>query len=210
MGEKYSLLKDVLMKIEQFEQQVPNHKGLSHFMQWLQREKSVKDINLSITGARLDAELSALLSRMYRYATSYTKMGLEDSPFVNASDFGFTATVHRHKSITKMNLIREMVYEKSSGMEVIKRLLKDGIIAQYDNPEDGRSKLIRLTKKGESEITKAYRKMSVVSNIVTAKMLIEKKIVLLELLQEMDAFHKGIYEDAPKNLEQIHAIFLNN
>ncbi len=202
MSTKYGIVKQLLDLLEKYEDENTTELELHHFISWLKQKETPKP-NLDVTGQRIDDEIAALFCRMSRFSNSYAKTGLAKSPFLSTVDFGFAATVLFHKEIGKTELIKAMVYEKSSGMEIIKRLIKEGVLEQFDNPEDKRSKLLRATKGGQKLITGSFKDMAKISDVINARLSYQKQLQLLALLKELDAFHTKTYLKGYQNLEEI-------
>ncbi|MBQ0733979.1 MarR family winged helix-turn-helix transcriptional regulator [Aquimarina celericrescens] len=178
---------------------------IKSFLNWLPKrmDETVSTEDYEITGHSLEAEIAAYIGRMSRYSNTYIKSALVDLPFATDMDFAFTAILHRAGPIGKTDLIRKMAYDKSSGMEVIKRLLKNGIIEQFPNPNDKRSKLLRLTKSGEENVIKAYSEAHKAAKTVSGCLDTGEKIALLRILKKLDEFHLPIYLEEEKDLNVI-------
>ena len=84
--------------------------------------------------------------------------------------------------------------EKTSGTEVIKRLLKQEMIHEFPDPEDGRSIRVAITEKGKEEVLFLLPQMGMVSKIVSGNLSAEETTTLLYLLRKLDQFHHDIYE----------------
>ncbi|MFD2563348.1 MarR family winged helix-turn-helix transcriptional regulator [Aquimarina rubra] len=179
--------------------------NIKSFVNWLSKrmDKTSSEEENTITGHSREAEIAAHIGRMSRYSNTYIKSALVDLPFTTDMDFAFTAILHRSGQIGKTDLIRKMVYDKSSGMEVIKRLLKNEIIEQFPNPDDKRSKLLRLTKKGEENVIKAYAEASKAAKMVSGCLTKSEQISLLATLKKLDEFHLPIYLEEEKDLNVI-------
>ncbi|TPN87632.1 MarR family transcriptional regulator [Aquimarina algicola] len=208
----YGLIKQLIELVGDF---VNNKKDeeihLKSFTYWLSKhvDDTVSEEKYEVTGHSIDAEIAAHIGRMNRYSNTYIKSALNDLPFTTDMDFAFTAILHRSGSIGKTDLIRKMVYDKSSGMEVIKRLLKNGIIEQFPNPDDKRSKLLRLTKKGEENIIKSYSEVGKAAKTVSGCLTSSEQITLLRLLKKLDDFHLPIYLEEEKDLNVIIERYLS-
>ena len=75
-----------------------------------------------------------------------------ESPFATFMDFQFLFILKEHSEMTKSELIHVNNMEMSSGIEVVKRLLKQNWIEEKANPQDKRSKLIRVNTAGEDAL----------------------------------------------------------
>lgn len=202
----YEIIKQLIDLTGEFvKDRIDQDINIKSFANWLSKQidDTVLTEEYEITGHSLEAEIAAHIGRMSRYSNSYIKSALVDLPFTTDMDFAFTAILHRSGPVGKTDLIRKMAYEKSSGMEVIKRLLKSGILEQFPNPDDKRGKLLRLTKKGEENVIKAYSEASKAAKIVSGCLTKSEQIALLKTLKKLDEFHLPIYLKDEKDINLI-------
>jgi len=150
-----------------------------------------KEINK--TGNKQESELVVLLTLMFKYAKQYIKKGLQKSELQTADDFSYLIVLLTYTSLTKMELIQKNVMEKTSGMEVIKRLQRYGMLEQFDDEIDKRSKRVKITEKGKIEIFRLLPEMSKISSIVSGNLSDSEKLTLSYLLKKLDQFHNEIY-----------------
>jgi len=83
--------------------------------------------------------------------------------------------------------------EKTSGTEVIRRLVKRGMIVETADQNDKRSIRVSITKTGRDEILKILPMMSKVTEIVVGNLSSEEINTLSYLLKKLDYFHNDIY-----------------
>jgi DNA-binding MarR family transcriptional regulator len=91
-----------------------------------------------------------------------------------------------------MELIKMHHLEPASGIEVLKRLLKKGFIAEFDDVEDKRAKRIRITEKGKKELQRIMPKMKEVFQLMTAELSLNEKLHAVGFLKQMNDFHASI------------------
>jgi DNA-binding MarR family transcriptional regulator len=130
---------------------------------------------------------------MYRYAKGYIKKALLESYLQTADEFSFLITLMTYDSLRKSELITKQVMEKTSGTEVIRRLIKNGMIVETADKNDKRSIRVSITKSGIEEILKILPIMSKVSKIVVGNLSNEEINTLSYLLKKLDYFHNDIY-----------------
>lgn len=130
---------------------------------------------------------------MYRYVKFYAKMIFQDTMVKSLEEFSFMTTVLQYDRISKSDLIKKNVYEKSSGIEIINRLVKMQIFSQHDNPKDLRSQLIKLTDTGKGILYQIFSKMNTLGLIASGELSQHEKIVLAKLLKKLDTFHYNNY-----------------
>jgi DNA-binding MarR family transcriptional regulator len=208
---KYYLLKQIITHLEQYEATISDiaELQLAEFCNYLSTQNNYEsdklnagDASLADKDARLDLQatpfsidnsISETLVFMYRYAKQYTKKALQHSALKTIDEFTYLATLLTFSSLPKIELINKSVQEKTTGMETIKRLLANKYIKQSANPNDARSQLLSLTKKGEKELYSVFGNMSMVSQVVTGNLTAMEKTQLAYLLKKLDVHHNDIF-----------------
>ncbi len=142
---------------------------------------------------QIDNNISRLVIYMSRYAKNYIKKALENTPLITAEDFTCLAVLHTHQDLTKGELITKNIQEKTSGTEVIRRLLAAGLAQQWDDDTDKRSKRIAITQKGKDLLAEVFVDMTKVGKMVTGDLTITEKMNLQYLLQKLENFHNDVY-----------------
>lgn len=208
----YKLIKEILWKLELYDASVENKNQLSlnGFTAYL-TENSVKDfeskhldngdktsaekdkrIDIETTPSTIEVAIGQNIVFLYRYAKQYTKKALKNSELKTTDEFTYLATLLNFNKLSKIELINKSVQEKTTGMETIKRLLKNSLIEQFDNPDDNRSQLIQLTEKGRGVLFSVFHNMDLVSKVVAGNLSENEKIQLAYLLKKLDNYHHEI------------------
>jgi DNA-binding MarR family transcriptional regulator len=138
-------------------------------------------------------DISILIVLMNHYAKWYIKKVLIDSQLHTPDEFSFLITLMTYDSLSKSELITKQVMEKTSGSEVLRRLIKRGMIAEAADKDDKRSVRVFITKYGREEILKILPLMSKVTKIVVGNLNAEEINTLSYLLKKLDYFHNDIY-----------------
>ena len=138
---------------------------------------------------QLDNNIGRLFVYMSRYAKSYIKKALEGTPLVTAEDFTALAILLTHDHLSKTELISHNLQEKTSGTEVIRRLIAAGMVRQWDDLEDKRSKQIAITDEGKQLLYEVFVDMSYVGKMITGELTLSEKLTLQYLLQKLENFH---------------------
>jgi Transcriptional regulators len=140
-----------------------------------------------------EVEISRLVSIMFRYAKTYIKKALKGSIIQTADEFTFMIILLTHKSLSKTELINKNIMEKTSGTEVIKRLIKKGLITQFDYENDRRAQHVAVTDKGRQEVFSVLPGMNTVSQVVAGNLTPPERQTLAYLLKKLDYHHHEIY-----------------
>jgi len=140
-----------------------------------------------------NTEISTLLVFMYRYAVIYFKKALKDGNINTLDEFSFLIVLMTYPSLSKTELIQKLIMEKTSGIEVIKRLLKHGLIEEFANPNDKRSVLVAITAKGKKELAVLLPRMGLVGGVVAGNLTPSEVTSLSFLLRKLDYHHNDIF-----------------
>jgi len=138
-------------------------------------------------------DISILIVLMNRYAKWYIKKVLRDSLLQTPDEFSFLISLMTYDSLNKSELITKQIMEKTSGTEVINRLVRRGMIFETADQNDKRSIRVSITKSGREEILKILPLMTRVTEIVVGNLSSEEIKTLSYLLKKLDYFHNDIY-----------------
>ncbi|MBD0258055.1 MAG: MarR family transcriptional regulator, partial [Cytophagales bacterium] len=203
--DKYELVKQAILLIEQFEQETtrPEAQNLVNFAAWLNQTLLGKKIGdpsratqMMTAHETVDSVLSKMIAYLYRYSRSYSKKMLEQSPLVTADDFTYLALLNARGSMTKTELIDLNIHEKTTGIEIIKRLLKNGLVEQRDDEADKRSKRLTLTARGRGVLFASFPGMGQVATLTAGNLSESEKMQLLYLLNKLHLFHNAIHKES--------------
>ena len=137
--------------------------------------------------------LSRLIGLIYRYAREYTKKALEGSSLQTVEEFSFLVVLMTYDSLTKTELILKNAMVKTSGTEVVKRLLKKKLIRQFDDINDKRSQLVAITGQGLAEMKIVFPRMHLASDIIAGNLDPAELHTLVFLLQKLEAYHNELF-----------------
>mgnify|MGYP000865790247 CR=1 FL=1 len=203
------LLKVLIDKLEHYENSVPDKENLSleSYIQSFQSELTPDDYKNSLVGDyqipkeerndhienNIERVIAQHLLFLNRYIKFYSKSALSDSKIKTLEEFSFLITVMQQQRISKTDLIKRNIFEKSSGIEIINRLIKTNMLIQEDNPEDLRSQLISLTDVGKFALFGVFERMNTLGKIATGKLTSVEKDQLAFILKKLDTFHYDNY-----------------
>jgi len=152
----------------------------------------------------LDSQIATLLGRLHRFLLFYTKKVFVDTEIRSVTEFGIVGCIYAMGAPKKIEVINLNLIEKTTGTEIMKRLLKAGLIEEFDDNDDKRSKRVRTTPKGAAAYVEAVQKISRVSKIVGGNLPEEKKQDIVAALDYLNSFHNAIYaQQAEASIEEI-------
>lgn len=141
----------------------------------------------------IDGLIAMLVAFMSHYAEFYTRKILKKTMLYSSNDFGMLITLRNKQRLSKAALIREVILEKPTGTEVIKRLLRQGLIHEIKVPSK-RQVCVELTPKGVTEIERVSEKMRKVARHIAGDLRETEKRQLLNILIKLHAFHQPYFE----------------
>ncbi len=203
--EKFELLKSLLEHLEDYYATKENSKNMDAFVTWMTMQTAngkgietmatnnrfgtaSEQINTSV--ANLDNGIGILNGLMFRYGRMYAKIALEKATTLSLEEFIFLATLSSFNSLTKTELVTTVVFEKSTGIEIIKRLVATKLMTEEINPNDKRSKLLKVTIKGQKTLHIAINQMSIISKEITATLDLSEKKALHYILSKLEKHHR--------------------
>ena len=119
-------------------------------------------------------------------------------------DFTYLFRLMDYPSLTKMQLIEKNAHEKQSGIEIIKRLVRNELIVESPDPDDKRSTRISVSEKGKAVFLESMKDITIAAKIMSGKLNDTEKENLLETLKKLNTFHHTIYSnmrnEEPRNI----------
>jgi len=203
---KSEILTTLINQFFSFDAEKGNHGeySIEEFIGYLNAKSGTKELEIrKISGENkkwlkdefrsTSIDISILIVLMYHYAKGYIKKALRESYLQTPDEFSFLITLVTYDSLSKSELITKQVMEKTSGSEVIRRLIKRGLIIESADKNDKRSIRVSITKSGREEILRILPLMGKVSEIVVGNLSAEEINTLSYLLKKLDYFHNDIY-----------------
>jgi DNA-binding MarR family transcriptional regulator len=172
------------------------------FAQWLVQEKNYESMHKHLKIGpnneyvnqnihKPDNAIGILIALLNKFARNYTKAALADLPIKSIDEFGYLSHLSTHKHITKTDLISLSFDNKTTGTDIIRRLVQNQLANEIINPADKRSKLLEITPIGKKVIEKAYQKMALVSKMVVGNLNPNEKQLLQNILEKLAQFHNN-------------------
>lgn len=197
----YPLLHELLDLVERYEEFRGNaEQSMSNFLrfadQTLEQQTSYEEPKAGMRGhAYLNAMIARDISFVYRYMRYFVRKAIKDTPLQTIDEYSYLITLMAKGEMTKTELNNYNVVEKTSGSEIIRRLLKGGLISQTRNLQDRRSLLLSITPKGREVVKELLPRMQQSSDLLLRDLSWDQKIFLHTL-------HEQLYESN-------HPLFLN-
>ena len=197
-----NLIIDILTELDHYQKTNPNaNAGLDDFRLYL-NQKAYENENPRNLTAKFDLdvydlenEIAKQVIMLGRYSKQLIRKSLENHPDLVNEDFTYLFRMMDYESLTKMQLIEKNAHEKQTGIEIIKRLVKNGLLAESPDENDKRSTRIAVTPKGKKVFLESMQDITVVSKIMCGQLNTKEKEALLSSLKKLNTFHHTVYSN---------------
>lgn len=139
-----------------------------------------------------------LITRLYKSVKFYFKDILAQNNLNSLDDFTILATTIWKGQSTKKELCIYNMIDISTGMEIIRRLAKNGMLTEIQNQEDKREKLITITPFGVTTLINIFEESSKIPDVMS-DLEDEKRVELIQVLEKLNHFHTQIYYHTIEN-----------
>jgi hypothetical protein len=192
----YTILKEIIALAEAYQQQTHAQRWQKEqFVSWIINEANQSQQVPQTLVPSQDGLISMFLGIAYKYAQFYARRVFRNTEVYSLDDFAVLVSLFPNKEFKKIDVLRMCIQEKSSGNEVLKRLLRDGMLQERDNPADARSKLLSLTDKGRTQYGLIQNGIQKMAGHIVGNLSIEEKNHLLQILMKLHQYHHPYFEE---------------
>ena len=188
-----------------------NSESLGLFGEWLKQKYSkpseylAKEESVNAVGPGIVA--SYMLGGMSSYMEMWSRLAFSDIPIVGMMDFGIVKKVELFKNPTKKEIISEAIAERTSCVEAIKRLVRNGILTEEVDKEDKRMKRVSLTDQGHELIRILDIKMFNLGKLLMGTLTETEKKSLIPPLKKLMGFHENLNKTKEKkDIKRVYGI----
>lgn len=210
---KYKQISQLIQYFEQFETEMQTE-SMHEFAAWLvQKTGKNRHFGEEIEHFEtqnpenhwtINGQIGALLGRMGRFARFYTKKAFENLAIHSAEEFGLLMGIKELGKPSKSELMAMTLTEMTTGVEMLRRLCKAGLVEETTDEKDKRTKRLYLTAEGEKMIWLALQNMAQVGNMSFDMLSLAEKTSLLAILSKLNGTHTQMYrQNKEKNWEEI-------
>lgn len=221
---KYQMIQRLISYWDEFED-ANNNVSIESFGEWLIINSKKEKLDDNISKNRViepdlpvynkyeqslnqESYLLDLISRIARFHEFYIRKFLNELPINTRLEFVFLYTINLMGGAKRTDVINVHLVEFTTGMDIIKRLLNQGLIMESLNKADKRSKLVYTTEIGKAVIKKSIRQMESEKEMFLSCISRNKWKKIIPALEELNSFHTGIYlkHNSKNNAELINLV----
>lgn len=152
--------------------------------------------NPSFIEIRPESRLAALVGRLSKYSYFYSKKAMQPLQFKGIDDPVYLLVLMKMGTPKKSELIYEMMSEFASGIDIVNRLVGMGLVEEFPDEEDRRSKRLRITFKGIEALQECFPVMNKVADVAFSSLTDGEQALLVQLLDKLDRYHAEHYRQS--------------
>jgi DNA-binding MarR family transcriptional regulator len=179
----YTLLKELIKHVEEFQKESPSGE-IGDFVVWL-NNRLFSPSGKNQHTAHDELLISFKLMYLNKELKKQTKSVLAGSKVSSIDEYSFLLHLDHQESFRKMEIIELHNLEPPTGIEIIKRLLKNELVAEFADPEDKRAKRITITQKGVHEIKVIKPQIDRIFTTFTEPLNLDEKIQMSGMLDKL-------------------------
>lgn len=133
-----------------------------------------------------DGLLLKIIGRISKLNMNYANLALKGTGLNQIEEFGMLYTIRQDGNPKKTEVIFANLFELSSGTDMLNRMKKRGLVTEYNDKEDKRSKRLRLTSEGEKVAILSAEKIIANARMILYDLSDEDKQLCIQLLKNVE------------------------
>jgi DNA-binding MarR family transcriptional regulator len=151
-----------------------------------------------------DAPLAGLINQLNAIHVIYAKALLKEVPGIELEWFYFMKEIDQQKEARKSDVVSAVFFEQSTGIDIINRIKKAGLIQERNDPMDKRARLVKLSPQGEKILLNLHDLLSKADHMLYQDLAGPNKKMLINILSDTEKKHSTlISENRHKHLEEL-------
>jgi len=134
----------------------------------------------------IEGVLLRTMGRIAKITTILSSAALEGSEVKSIEEAGLLLYVAALKQPKKSEAIYQNLLELSSGVDMLNRLVKRGLLREYPDTEDRRSKRMEVTPNGMKAVEKCQVQLKKLARMLTKDMSSDNMALCLMLIKGID------------------------
>ena len=130
--------------------------------------------------------LLKLLGRIVSVLAVYSKKAMQGVSISYPDAFPLLNSAWQMGEASKSDIIHQNIIEFSTGIDMLNRLNRDGLISERPDPNDGRSKLVQITPKGKDVLFEIFGRFHRIGELVLQDLPEEDVLLCIQLLKGVE------------------------
>lgn len=172
---------------------------------YLLNSKGITDDHLTgETDTGSDARLAGLINQLNAIQVIYAKALLKEVPGIELEWFYFMNEIDQQNEARKSDVVNAVFFEQSTGIDILNRIRKAGLIQERNDPADKRARLVKLSPQGEKILLNLHELLSKADQLLYQDLASTNKKMLINILSDTAQKHSSlISEHRHKHLEEL-------
>ncbi|MES2130812.1 MAG: winged helix DNA-binding protein [Bacteroidota bacterium] len=198
----------VITEWAKFEEKHPSGNLEDFCRHYLASQREVKEKGPLVGGVvpkKTDALLMKIIGRISKLNMWYANAALKGTELNQIEEFGVLVTIKQEKNPKKTEVIYANLFELSSGTDMLARMIKRGLIKEYDDKDDKRSKRLELTPKGEKVSIECYERIIKNATMLMHDLNEDDKELSIQLLKSVEMKFSALWlQHKGKEFDEIY------
>ena len=176
-----------------------------HYLARQQQKKTKGTLVGGVVPQLADGLLLKIIGRISKLNMAYANMALKGTDLNQIEEFGILQAIKKEKNPKKTEVIYANLFELSSGTDMLNRMKKRGLIKEYADKEDKRSKRIELTAKGEQVSKDSITRIEKNAIMIMSGLTADDKDLCIQLLKNVEIKFSALWQKHKgKEFEEIY------
>ena len=177
----------------------------SHFLMAHKGPDLPHKTSISLEDKDADQELAGLIGQLNAIHVVYAKSVLKAFPGIELEWFYFMKAIALYQEARKSDVVAAVFFEQSTGIDILNRIKKAGLLIERSDPADKRAKLIKLSTKGEKLLQLLHQSLFKADQLLFHDLSASNKKLLINLLSDtQNKHHTLIAENKHRQLEELN------
>lgn len=134
-----------------------------------------------------------LVSRLARFQDFYVKRLFEGLPIHSMLEFHFLMSINKNVSSKKKEIIDSQLVEYTTGIDIVKRLIRLKLVTESTDLYDKRNKRLKITPEGKKVVIDTLLRIKKIENYFLLDASSTQFMQCLSFLRKMEEFHFSVY-----------------
>lgn len=185
----YQLLVEAIDALGRYTNKVRNRTNLEDFARFILAERPTEAQYQPREDQPIEVEITIKLFFMFRFARLYSKQRPNEKE-LPIDEFTYLIPLfYRSEGLHKMHLVELNKQEKTTGVEIINRLIGKGHIEQKPDEKDKRAKKLFISASGRELLIRHLQDFTQLGYKVAEPLSQDEKHSLLALLEKLFSWH---------------------
>jgi DNA-binding MarR family transcriptional regulator len=205
---------ELITRWSEFEERHPDA-GLDEFCRYyLSSKKQITVTKKLFEGEmppRSDIVLAKLIDRIARLHMIYIYIAIKDLEIEHFEEFSLLSAIANLRNPRKTEAIYHTINELATGLNLLAAMKRKGYITEHDDPDDKRSKRLKLTAKGDKILKSCYQRFSKVPEMLFKDMSEDDTGLCIQLLKNVEIeFSKMYLQHRDKSFDEVYQAVIKN